>query len=161
MAAPPFALTPALVDPGVIDYSTSDGKKLYAKATQSLYGGTDEYYDGKGEKLSSFLFKLKTRAQEYGWMEGGVFEIEVGDAAAPIQINMLTNYGTVTLEQVRAHALTYVNVANRAAQDSMMIFQCVMKSLTPECLNNVMNKVDKYTVNGIPSGPTLVRLLIQ
>ena len=55
-AAVPFALTPALVDLGVIDYSTADGKKLYAKATQSLFAGTEDYYDGKGEKLSAFLF---------------------------------------------------------------------------------------------------------
>ena len=161
--APPFALTPALVDPGVINYSTSDGKKLYAKATRSLFGGPEDYYDGKGDRLSAFLFKLKTRAQEYGWMEDGIFEIEIpgeGAAAATV-VNMLDNYGTVSLEQVRAHASTYVNVQNRAAQDSMLVFQAVMKSLTKECLDNVRNKAALYTVNGIPSGTSLVRVLIQ
>ena len=160
-AAVPFALTPALVDLGVIDYSTADGKKLYAKATQSLFAGTEDYYDGKGEKLSAFLFKLKTRAQEYGWYDGGILEIDIGTAAAPATVNMLDNYGEVTLEQVRAHVITYVNAQNRAAQDSMMLFQCIIKSLTPECLDNVRNKASHYTVNGITSGPCLVRLLIQ
>ena len=74
---------------------------------------------------------------------------------------MLDNYGEVTLEQVRAHVITYVNAQNRAAQDSMMLFQCIIKSLTPECLDNVRNKASHYTVNGITSGPCLVRLLIQ
>ena len=62
--AVPFALTPALVDSGVINYATAEGKKLYSKATQSLYSSTVDYYDGKAEKLSAFLFKLKTRSQE-------------------------------------------------------------------------------------------------
>ena len=74
---------------------------------------------------------------------------------------MLDNYGEVTLEQVRAHVITYVNAQNRAAQDFMMLFQCIIKSLTPECLDNVRNRASHYTVNGITSGPCLVRLLIQ
>ena len=159
--AVPFALTPALVDLGVINYTTAEGKKLYSKATQSLYSSTVDYYDGKAEKLSAFLFKLKTRSQEYGWLEGGILEVDVGTVAAPVVVNMLDNYGEISLAQVQAHAGTYVAQQNRAAQDSMMLFQCIMQSLTTECLDNVRNKAAAYTINGIPSGTSLVWLLIQ
>jgi len=104
---------------------------------------------------------LKTRSQEYGWLEGGILEVDVGTVAAPVLVNMLDNYGEISLAQVQAHAGTYVAQKNRAAQDSMMLFQCIMQSLTTECLDNVRNKVAAYTFNGIPSGTSLVRLLIQ
>ena len=38
MAAIPFALVPALVNDGIIDYSTAEGTKLYQAAIEPLPG---------------------------------------------------------------------------------------------------------------------------
>ena len=101
--APPivFALSPALVDPGILDYSSSEGKKIYTNATKSLYEDSSEFYDGKANKLASFLHKLRTRADEYGWAEG-ILDVDVAapGAPAPMLVGLLDHYGEVTVEQV-------------------------------------------------------------
>ena len=133
-AIPPvFALAPALVDPGIIDYGTPDGKKIYAGATKTLFEDTKDLYDGKANKLAAFLHKLRLRGEEYGWEEGGILEIdtEIG-APVPILVRLLDHYGEITVDQVRAHVLTYINVPNRAAQDSAQLYQCLNRSITSE-----------------------------
>ena len=157
-AVPPvFALTPALVDAGVIDYSTNEGRRLYLAATKSLSDDTEGLYDGTADKLSSFLHKLKIRAIEFGWMDEGVLDINI----APELVNLLEKYGDVTIEQVRTHVQLYSGVQNRAAQDCVQVFNCVMKSLTNEAINKIKHKQDEYTLNGTPSGVLLVKIIVK
>ena len=47
----PFALTPGLATQGIIDFTSSDGKKFYYQATKSIFNDPDEKYDGSQEKL--------------------------------------------------------------------------------------------------------------
>ena len=99
VVAPPivFALSPALVDPGIIDYSSAEGKKIYTNATKSLYEDSSEFYDGKANKLASFLHKLRTRSGEYGWTEG-ILDVDVAAPGAPAQlVGLLDHYGEVTV----------------------------------------------------------------
>ncbi len=61
MAAPsatvtPFALAPSLVDPGIIDYSTPQGAKLYHNSVNPL---SEEKNDITSDGVLSFLTKLK------------------------------------------------------------------------------------------------------
>ena len=58
-----FALAPALVTNGVLDYTNIGAKKLYNKATALL---SDETYDLSAINLTNFLGDLDTRAVEYG-----------------------------------------------------------------------------------------------
>jgi hypothetical protein len=105
-AAVPFALAPALVDNNVIDYSQATGQKLYKSAIEAL----QDPYDGQEADLKVFLKQLETRAQMLGW----TFILDVPrDLNAPDDtINILTGYGCLTMEQVRAHAATYINAQN-------------------------------------------------
>jgi hypothetical protein len=61
MAANAFSLAPALANGGVIDYSTSEGIKIYSAATSSLV--EDPLFDCDSEGLSHFLGKVGIRAQ--------------------------------------------------------------------------------------------------
>jgi hypothetical protein len=69
-----FALTPASAITGVIDFITSEGRKLYNSATYKL---DEDPYDCQPDGLYQFLATLHTRAQEYGWNEpiGGILQI--------------------------------------------------------------------------------------
>jgi hypothetical protein len=58
----PFALTPALAMPDVIDLSTLTGIKLYKKITEPL----EIPFDGTPAKLSSFLDSIAQRARDSG-----------------------------------------------------------------------------------------------
>ena len=160
---PPFALSPALVDAGgVIDYSTAAGKKIYAGATKSLADDSDSLYDGSAENLSAFLHRLKVRAMEYGWLDGGILDVDTAPGAAvPVLVNLIEKYGDLTLTQVRDHVTVYSGVQNRAAQDCMQLFHCIMKSLTNDAINKVKNKFQDYTVAGTPSGVLLVKVLVR
>ena len=161
--AAPFALAPALVNAGVIDYSTSEGKKLYNGATKSLADDNESLYDGTSEQLSSFLHRLKVRATEYGWIDGGVLDIDISPpgAAVPVLVNLIDKYGDLTLAQVEQHVRAYNGVQNRAAQDCMQVYHCVMKSLTNDAVNKIRNKAQDYTINGTPSGVLLVKVLVR
>ena len=161
-AGPVFALTPALVDAGVIDYSTAEGRRLYLAATKALADDTEGQYDGSSERLSSFLHKLKIRAIEFGWIDQGVLDINITPGADdPTLVNLLDKYGDVTIEQVRQHVLLYSGVQNRAAQDCVQVFNCVMKSLTHEAINKIKHKQNEYTINGTPSGVMLIKLIVK
>ena len=63
-AAIRFALSPALAIQGVINYETSEGRKLFSSSTHKL---DEELYDCKPDGLYQFLQSLNNRAQEFGW----------------------------------------------------------------------------------------------
>ena len=100
-AAIPFALAPALV--GVdqpLDYSTRAGQTLYASATTEL----PYKFTGKQSSLPTFLEAIRDRATQTGWSD--IFSITTGQDAnnQPINKDLLTQYGEITLEQVRRDA---------------------------------------------------------
>jgi len=57
-----FHLTPGEAD-GIVDCTTSDGKKIFKAATSPLK--TD--FDLSKENMRNFLHDFKMRAQESGW----------------------------------------------------------------------------------------------
>lgn len=153
---PQFALAPALVDNGIIDYATPEGVKLYKSATQAL----PKEFDCRIEGLKIFLSQLKDRAREYGWTP--ILEIPI-DAAQPHANlrSLLTEYGRISLQQVQEHAETYVLANSRAAQDSMQLYQCIMKSLTEKGVSRIMLRSEDYTIGDIPSGACLLKVIIR
>ena len=88
-AAPPFALAPGLVNVGVINFGTQDGKALYKQATKSVMPNDDQY-DGSAEKLQNFLYWVGVRADIYGWGDDGILNIDTNvGGAVPTLVNML------------------------------------------------------------------------
>ena len=116
---PAFALAPALANGGVIDYSTSEGIKIYQASVTALVA--DPLFDCESHGLSHFLGKVAIRSQTNGW-NASVFSIP-RDLALPLgeSYDFLTQYGVVGLSHIRGHALTYVNTPSRAAQDSVQL----------------------------------------
>jgi len=96
-----FALSPARATLGVLDYSLAAHVKLYHKATAAL----PIIFDGKAANLSVFLRSLGRRANTMGW-RNNVFAIPTTSGT----LDLLDSFGTVTLDDVRAHALTYVGM---------------------------------------------------
>ena len=150
-----FALAPALVEDGVIDYSTRTGAKLYETAVEAL----NIEFDCQPGNLKVFLEKVKNRAMATGWND--ILNVPT-DLAEPDQtINLISEYGLLSLEQVRAHAETYVNAAVRAAQDSFQLYMCLMKTLTKEAQAKIMLHASEYTINGNVSGTCLLKIIIR
>ena len=161
-AAPAFALTPGLTNAGVIDWTTDAGKDIWKYATKSIYPKADDHYNGTNKKLPAMLDYLRTRANNYGWSDNGILDIDLAPGGpVPLLSNLLDNYGTITIDQVRAHVVTYINTPVRAAQDSKMLYQAIQNSISADTYDKVRNKRAQYVINGVESGELFLRLIIS
>lgn len=152
-----FALTPARVSNAVIDYDTESGRKQFKAATAAL----QEKFNLDSSELQLFLQMLSDRVYEQDWTD--VILVPIDGDVTNLK-NLTTHYGEVPLADVRAHALSYVMGVNRAAQDSMQLYTCLMSSLTKEALNRVRLKRDEYTIvsplGSMVSGSCLLKVII-
>ena len=89
--------------------------------------------------------------------------------AFPIQGNvanskdLIESYGEISYEEVRAHALTYMHEDSREAQDSFMMYHCLMNSLTDAAQKQVRTRgnVHPFMFGGKGSGPVLLKVIIM
>ena len=133
----PFALSPALSVTGFINYSTAEGRKHFERSMSKL---SDDYFECETDNLHMFLDSLAERAIEMGWEIPGVGITDVLlDPTNPNSdyINVLTNHGELTLEQIQAFEATYIHLPTRAAQDTYALQRCICNSAS----KSVMKKV--------------------
>ena len=161
-AAVPFALAPGLVTAGILNFNTEAGRKLYASATKSVYANPDEQFDGSAEKLGNFLHHISIRAQEFGWGDNGILDIDINVGGLnPNLVNLLTHYGEITVDQVLTHVNAYIGTESRATQDSTMLYHALTKSIDASTMDKVRNKSNEYKVNGRSSGELFLRIIIR
>jgi hypothetical protein len=159
-----FALTPGQANPGTtIDYTTSSGIKVWAEATAPLAFK----FSAESKEVYAFCEKLMERAGNQGWDLTGANIINVPDAAGTMH-NLIRNYGQLTTDEIRAHALTYAFHENRLSQNNMQMFNCIMNTLTKTGMTKILAEREKYYVqqpnhpeNTRPSGALLFKLLMQ
>ena len=151
----PFALTPALAMPNVIDLSTSTGIKLYKKITEPL----EVPFDGTPSKLSAFLDNVAQCARDSGW-NGTILNISNQSAVNPQVFNLVTHHHLLTIENVRAHAATYVSRQTRAAQDAAWMYEFLRDSVTESARVCLSVEKAKFTINDNPDGPCYLKTLL-
>ena len=159
-AAPPFALAPGRND-HMLDWTNPAHTKQYYKATSPL--DSTEKFNGQPNKIRLFLAHVEDRAQQFNWQS--ILTIPVG--LPPTSYNLVRNYGRMSLQDVQAKALTYVGMQGREAQDSYMIYNFLIESLTDSFKAQVQLYEQDYTITpmgGQPAmkdGPTLIKRLIM
>lgn len=144
-----FALAPGGGANQILDLNSPSGAKFHAKAIAAL----DHEFDLETDGLQMFLSSLEHRSLTTGWD----FNIPVGDGN---NLNLVRNYGQISLQQVRAHVDTYSNTESRQAQNSRHLFLCIMASLTKEATAHMILFANQYTSNGQPSGMLLLKLIV-
>lgn len=154
--APRFALTPALASRGIIDYQTRSGERLYSSATKQL---EDERYDGEAYGLHQFLESLEKRSKNYGWDTGIMMIPPVIPDTMPS--SLLGDYGTIDIERVRAFENTYIDTPTRSAQDTNLLYECIMNSISKEGRAKITIWKKDYMLRGFPSGNLLLKVLIR
>ena len=152
----PFALTPTRITNAVLNYNTTVATKIYKGAVQAL----STEFDVDAEGLNSFLAALYSKSREYGW--DSILEVP-RDLNEPMEnlVNLLTNYGELTQEHLRAYAATYVNTPTRAAQDSVMLYECIWNTLSKIGRAKVWVWKEDFHINTIPSGILLLKIVIR
>ena len=92
-----FALTPATHVVGLLNFSKTEHHKIYKSGIKAV----DTTYDCEPDGLFQFLREIRDRSNQMGWMEG-ILNIDLSDDDEEDEeiSNLITNYGTITLEQV-------------------------------------------------------------
>ena len=131
---PIFALAPALAIEGPLDYSRTDHAKIYKAGIRQV---SDDLFNCEADNLFQFLKDVQDRADEMGWT-GGILNVTLNaDEPDEREENLIENYGTLTLEQVVTSELQYIEEEGRAAQDTYMLYKCLMASLTNDAKKKV------------------------
>ena len=76
-------------------------------------------------------------------------------------INMVSDYGRVTLEQVTAWVLTFIHGNNRNSQNSKLLFDLLTNSISIEGLQRVQLWRNQYELDGLVSGECLLKVIIR
>ena len=156
-----FALTPYQATRGIINYHATEGRKFYAKATSKL---SDKNFGCTSDELLTFLEDLARRANEFGWNETqvGILEIpdQLGDPSTSYT-SLLENYGEFELQTIKDHEESYIFSQSRAAQETVLMFHCLMNSLSREGKAQVILWKHEYMLKDIPSGNLLLKVIIR
>jgi hypothetical protein len=85
----------------------------------------------------------------------------VPDASAvPVNRNLLTNFGQVTMADCEQYARTYVTLQTRDAQNSMFLYQFLHDSLTEDAKAIMECNVPLHSINDIPVGAMFLKILV-
>jgi hypothetical protein len=149
----PFALLPGAAFNAPLDYNKASELKLFRSATT----GMADKFDLKEEHMRVFLGNIKEHARTYDWQ--GI--IMIPDADGIIR-NLITNYGQLTLANVNDHAAAYINTQTRNAQNSMMMYQYLLNSLTEEAKLVMITMESQYQAgaNNLPVGALFLKTIV-
>jgi hypothetical protein len=151
-AAPaPYAVMPGAANPNELDYTQSDALKLFNKAITAL----DTKFDLAEENLRTFLEQVRERARIFNWDA----LLTVKDATN-VDRHLINSYGMLTMDDCRTHATTHLALQNRMTQDSMMLYQFLLNSLTDKAKLQILSEKDKYYVTNVPSGVCFLKAII-
>jgi hypothetical protein len=149
-----FALNPADLNQNFFDYTTTEGRKHFERATELL----DIPYDGSSKGLNMFIHQIKSKASVCGWTNSIMTMPTV--ANPHINLSLLVHYGQLTLDDVHAHALTYINQPVRASQDANNLKVFLDCSLGKDLMMRVVAQQARYTIQGVEHSPSMFRVII-
>ena len=118
----------------------------------------EDRYDGSAEGLFPFLGLIKERARRFGW-DQGIMQIPSPTGAAPRYL--VNHYGSITLTEIRRHENTYITQPTRDAQDTYLLYECLMNSLSPDANAKIDIWRDDFWTNTLPSGNMLLKVIIR
>jgi hypothetical protein len=155
-AAPHFALAPAFANPDVLNYSDQSAAKLFKSGTDPL----SIKFDCKPDNLQLFLDQARDKAIVFDWLN--ILGIPIGGDVAATK-DLIESYGEISYQDVKAHALSYMNEDSREAQDSFMLYHCLMNSLTDAAQKQVRTRGNMFPFmfGGKGSGPVLLKVIIM
>ena len=153
-SALPFSLTPAQADNKVINYTSSEGKKLFISATTKL----NIEFDGDPANLKIFLESLRHHARTSNWLQ----IMSIPDQKGTCQ-SIIDKYGQIIMLDVRTEVEKYHGSNCRDAQNCYQLYTCLLESITRVAFLKVNYYADQYLLGATkePSGVCFLRLLIQ
>ena len=140
MAAVTFALTTGRASTATPDYTTTEGIKLYNKATNEM----EPPYDLSDEGLYAFLHQVSHQANQMNW--GTIFNVPVTIVGVDLTHDILSQHGMLNLAQVRAHVLTYQGLDGRAAHNSQQMYTFLYECLDDQACMRMSMQEEQYKI---------------
>jgi hypothetical protein len=155
--AVPFALAPAFANPDILNFSEPAAAKLFKSAIEPL----SIKFNCSPENLQLFLDQARNKSIVYDWLN--ILSIPLGGDSVAATKDLIESCGEIPYADVRNHALTYMHEDSREAQDSFMMYHCLMNSLTDAAQKQVRvrGNVHPFMLGGKGSGPVLLKLIIM
>ena len=159
MASTPFLLVPTRPKNEVIDMSEKKGVNHYKNATKKL---EEDLYDCDPDGFYQFMKSLKERADEFEWSDG-ILMVAPDPSKPNIKKNLITDYGVIGYEAVKEHELKYVDSDSRQAQDTRMLYGCIMNSLSASGKAKLNINDEQYIIGkkGRRAGVCLLKVLVR
>jgi len=150
------AISPALAQPDILDYSTGHGAKIFSKATEPL----PTQFSVTNPNIRVFLSEIQVRSESFGWHD--LLNVNIADEDQAEVIKSMTHeHGQCNLEQVHRESTRYINSNTRKRQNNYQLFVCINQSIDDNTKRVLATEESKYHVNGHPCGISYLKLLLQ
>lgn len=155
----PFIRSPLASQVGtVMDLNSKEGRKQYKDATVSLFPATEKF-DIEPNKFQTFIDLLHLRTKTLGMLVQGANAM-VPTAVGP-PIDSIADYGRTTMAEVVAWETTFINTPTRNSQNSQMLFDLIVNSLSTQGFQRVSVWKDQFKINGFDSGGCLLKVVVR
>jgi hypothetical protein len=141
----------------ILDYNGTSSK---ARADRSIYEKgivpMTNKFDGKSLNLLLFLEGVSDQSKEFGWES--ILTIPDDDGHNKY---LISQYGQLSLANVRANSLTYASTASRMLQNADMLYKFLIESLEKEFRASILLYKTEYSINGEPDGPMFFKRIMM
>ena len=125
--------------------------KLYNKEISPI----DDKFDAHVNNLAVFLTNVRDHVLCFNW-----HHIITTPLANRSLRNLLTHYGQVSIDNMCAHAATYIGTQTRNAQDNDMLYYFIVDSLTPTFHAKLLLHSNIYLMNRTVAASILIKQII-
>lgn len=155
----PFVRSPFASQTGVVmDLNTKEGRKQYKDAAASLFSITEKF-DVEPNKFQMFINLLHSRATELGMLGVGG-NMMVPQTNGP-PIDSIADYGRTKMEDVITWETTFINTPTRNSQNSKLMYDLIINSLSAQGFQRVSVWKDQFKINGKESGGCLLKVVVR
>ena len=107
-----------------------------------------------------FLHCAKQKATVNGWATT-IFKVPTGPVGNRVDSNLLTQYGEVFVADCRNYAASFLGRPNKASQESNDLKLFLDNSLSHDIMLRLLGQGNRYVVDGVEDGVTMLRVLIS
>ena len=127
--------------------------KTYYKAIAPL--PTRDHFDSMMDKVIVFLAMVEDCSS---WFNSAAILTIPDDNTTPR--DLIREYGHLSIANCQVHVGTYIGQPMRQAQNSQMLYQFLIESITP-CFTGQVLYQTNYTINNTKSSPSLLKQILS
>lgn len=152
--APVFALTPALVGQGFLDWTKHGNSKLHQKAIEKL----SIKFEGKADQILLLGNEMTNKANQMGF-ERTIMNIPDENGT---NRNLIKEHGLLSYPAIETWATAnIIGQQTRAAQDNSMMYQCLFNTVSETVKKKLIPKTSTYMINNEPIAAMYYKAIIS